>query len=564
MNHSNSVGGSWAEHRRAASVRRWSGRLAVGALAAVLGSQAVLPRLGYPSPAGLAYRLVKNQAMQLVFGPELKGQAAAQAVIAHTTQGQFLLREAVRLRKIKIGDTFIPGWKLPSKANPLVYIRTAAGKSYQKMALSVLRFEVRQLGVRQIRLGIRWSSTIEPDGHFSLAFYKPYLNFLTSYRDSTGQGVRLLLAIGAFKSPGYPESFVPTLKQLTRNARTALVPTHSLPGMGTRLTPETDPELTSKGLRWLNHVVAAVGVRYPSINYFELDNEPRNQAGPLKWTMSSHLEQQQADVVLGYKPNADFLINWSGTANITGPINLGGSYGPAFESLTLVNSFLINHDSVINEMAALRKSIKEAIKAHQGRGNVTLGLDSYALTPTIPGWSSSILYKGQHYTVRADTTSLIEASERWAGDPHPWQKLRRMGVPLEVTEMQADPWMPYLRPETARQIRLMLYRQLQILPPGQPAVVRLWRLSDDIYTLMYNQAQFTDYQNPAHLSGPTGKFTFNDMKVMQLVAFLGHRSQVVPGPRGKLRIDNSAIDRAIAKYYPPSPPVHQPVVRASG
>ncbi|MGH7142059.1 MAG: hypothetical protein ACREF5_01120 [Candidatus Saccharimonadales bacterium] len=549
-----------AEQTKRHNWRQWLGRTCVGLMIGSAAGQYIPPKFNQPSIGSDIYQLVQGQVINVFAGPQLEQEAAAEAIV-NRGQSQFLIENAPALKNIKPGDTFIPEWKLPTGVDPLTYIQTEAGKDYQKMSLSILKFEVEKLGIRQIRLGIRWDNTILPDGQFSLAFYKPYLDFLNSYKDSAGDGVKVLLSVGALKSPGSPESFVPTPQNLDKFANTSLVPTESLPPVGSEIKPKTDPELTKKSLRWLNTLMNHIAKNYRSINYFQLDNEPRNPGGPDQWITGTALEQDQARVVLDHKPNASFLLNWSGAANLAGPIDFHGQLAAIDEGITLFNEF--SDHSVINEMLHLRQALLNVVHSKNGQGNIVLGLDSYALTPVIPDLPIQVNYHDQTYTVRMDTTTMIEVAEELSGDNHPWQKLHHLGVPLEITEMQAEPWMPYSRSETAAQIRFMLARQLQVLPVNQSSVIRFWRLSDDIYDLMYDPNQYTDYTNASKQSDPTGNFTFNDKEVLQLAAFLGGKSFIKRDSHDRVHIDNTEIDHAIAKFYSDNPPIHQPVVRAS-
>lgn len=527
--------------------RRWAAGVCLGA---ALGATAavVLPRiLKPPLLQNWIYQQVESGAISRFAGQEIREQLAARSDVRSHSVDQFLVANAGRFKDVQAGDTFIPEWKLPAGVNPLKFIATPKGRAYQQRALSVLRFEVQQLGLRQIRMGIRWSSTIEPDGQFSLAFYRPYLDFLTSYRaPGSGRRVRLLLGVGPLKSPGWPETFVPTKTPVGESATTALTPSGSLPGVGTEITPKTSgSDLVGVSKLWLSTLMWRVSRLYPSIEYFQLDNEPRNYAGPRQWIMSSAYEQQLAQIVLAYRPDASFLINWTGTANLTGSVNF--NQVPSLKEAARLAQTLSKH-SVIQEMLSLRRAVLAEIHRVQGGGNVVLGLDSYHLTPDIPPLPVKVEVGGRRYTIRLDTTALIEIAEQMAGDYSPWELLHSQNIPMEITELQAEPWGAYLSPgNDPKELLFEIERALQVLPQGQPVTLRFWRLDDVVYNLLYNRRKFADFAHPIVMRGAARTFQADNYVELEIVAAVSGVS-TPQSVNGQQVMDNSRIDTAMDRY----------------
>lgn len=530
------------------TTRRWRVWVAVLAALAIAGTLAFefVPRaFGQPSMQSWIRQTLVSGTINAFAGQQIKEQVAAERLVQSMTTDQFIIANANRLSEIQAGDTFIPGWRLPHGVDPLQFIRTPKGRAYQKMALSVLRFEVEDLGLLQIRLGIRWADTIGPDGNFSLAFYKPYLDFLTSYRaPSTGRRVRLLLGVGPLKSPGWPESFIPGVRR--RGASTALIPTGGLPGTNARITASmSGSDLVSKARKWLNTLMWQVSTDYPSINYFQLDNEPRNHAGPRGWVMGSGYEAGLASIVLAYRPQASFLINWSGTADLTASFNF--NIQPSLGEAVKLADIFTRH-SVIQEMLALRRALLGAVGRAGGGGQVVLGLDSYHLTPDIPQVPVKVKVGGRTYQIRLDTTALIEVAEQLAGDYSPWELLHSQKIPMEVTEMQAEPWGRFRSPgNDPKEFLFEIERALTVLPPGQTSTLRFWRLSNVVYDLIYDHKRFADAANPMEMRGTHGKFAANNKVELEIAAAVSGVSKV-ERVNGRLVLNNTRIDRAISHY----------------
>lgn len=533
--------------RRSGQGRAWIAILAVGVLMATL-AYVGLPRMwGQSSMQSWIEHGFETGALNAVAGRQIREQVAIQSEVQHMTASQFLVANSSRIKELQAGDTFIPEWRLPANVNPLEYINTPAGRGYQQMALSVLEFEVERLHVYQIRLGIRWSSTITPNGRFSLAFYQPYLNFLTAYRDpTTGARVHLLLGVGPLKSPGWPESFVPQLSSTGSGQRAVFVPVERLPGFGAMIrTNMPGSDLVPKSEVWLNALMWQLSSFYPSINYFQLDNEPRNSAGTRGWVMSSGYEKALAEIVLAYRPDASFLVNWMGTADIAAPTR-GSGQSVLGQSLRMANT--LTHHSVINEMLSLRRSLLEAIATTHGLGGVTLGVDSYHLLPGDPKLPVTVVVSGHDYHLHLDSLAMIGIAEQLAGDYHPWAKLREMGVPLEITELQAEPWPPFVSPgNNPKELLFEIGRVLQILPRGQTSVVRFWSLSGVIYNLMYDPHLFASNSHQILMRGPTGSFRANNQVELQIVATITGVSPYVIAD-GHLAVDNSRINSVIDYY----------------
>jgi|GEM_PF-3145765 hypothetical protein len=532
------------------SVRRWMGGICLGIVGLSAGAETIPQALGQPSVQTDIFRTLESNVINLVGGPQLREQAAIQAEIDNSSTNQFLIDHANQLKNVQGGDTFMPEWNLPGNVNAIVYSQSVEGQAQQQVNLNILKFEVEKLGIKQIRLGIRWQNTLMPDGSFSLAYYQPYLDYLSSYKNpSTGQGVSVLLGIGPLKSPGWPESYVPTIPESSVKPDTSLIPTGNLPPNGAEITPNMPyPDLILKAKEWLDTVMLQVVQSYPTINYFELDNEPRNHAGPQQWIMSPSFEKEMAQIVLSYQPNASFMVNWSGTADLAGSVDFKNAPSLS-ELIRLMQKF--SSSSVIQEMLNFRSTILDAIKEAHGKGNVTLGLDSYQQTPFSPS-DIPVKINGETEEIQPDTTTVIEITEQLAGDKNPWQQLANEGVPVSTSELQASPWGSSVQPgNDPDQLKFMIARALETDSPNTTSTMGFWTLSQVIYNLLYNQKQFATSLNPIKMDGPA-PFVANNWEELQIIAAVTGVSQITQ-VNGRWTVDNSKIDAAMNQYLTYSP-----------
>ncbi|MGH7666057.1 MAG: hypothetical protein ACREN1_01910 [Candidatus Dormibacteria bacterium] len=206
------------------------------------------------------------------------------------------------------------------------------------------------------------------------------------------------------------------------------------------------------------------------------------------------------------------------------------------------------HHSVIQEMLSLRRSLLRSIVRAGGAGNVVLGFDSYHLTPYAAQLPLKIEVGGQTYRVTLDTTELIEIAEQLAGDHNPWQLLHIQNIPLEVTEMQAEPWGTFRSPgNDPSELTFEIERALQVLAPNRPTTPRFCRLSNTVYNLMCDRKRFSDSSHPMVMKGIHGNFTANNKVELEIDAAVDGESQA-ERVNDKLLVDSGEIDRAMHHY----------------
>ncbi len=522
--------------------------LSIGML--VTGSQFIPQAFGKPSIASSIGLAIEGQFIDQLGGNQIKQQAAEQVQVSQESTATFLAGNKNRTKNLEVGDTFIPEQFLPPNVtNPLAFIQTPEGQIWQQNTLDILEATVEDVGIQEERIGLRWSSTLFPDGTFSLAFYKPYLDFLTSYKNPiTHQPEDIELGVGPDKSVGWPESHIPVPPENLTNVDTSLIPLGKLPPVGSEITPTMPyPDFLKKSELWLNLVMQQVVPNYPTITDIQLDNEPQNAFGPQQYTLSAEWEKAELKIVLKYKPNANFLVNFAGTANIAGsvdiknPPNLEKAISEAVTLLQLKQKF--TEQSVIQKMINYKKVLTDAIKEYGGKGQVTIGTDYYHLTSNNPS-PIKVSVNGKDYEVFVDTNTLIDATEAWAGDSHPWATLNSN----QVTEVQAENWTPFTSPgNDPNTMRFAIQRALDDLPTNKPSLIGLYQVSPLVGELMNDSQAFYTNADPKKMTDPTGQFTANDQAELELIAGLTGVS-TLKTINGKLVLDNTNIDNFISQY----------------
>jgi len=115
--------------------------------------------------------------------------------LCHVSPEEFFDQHEEKLKRIRLATTFIPedhDWKDGSQIT----------HHNSKAALEELETIVETLGIKNIRIGIRWENAIGKDGKFDFSFYEPFLKYCFDHK------VNLCLNIG-LKTCGYPELFIP-------------------------------------------------------------------------------------------------------------------------------------------------------------------------------------------------------------------------------------------------------------------------------------------------------------------------------------------------------------------
>ncbi len=315
---------------------------------------------------------------------------------------EFFQRHAADLSRLTLGGSFAPEqWPLD-----------AAGQS---RALNAFDLSVRELGIKQLRLGLRWNR-LTPGSIVDLSAYRPFLDY--SFRN----GVDLCLNVGPVRVFRWPEEHLP--------------PGLDLPPHGATIdlgTPLGDAALSHLS-QLLETLRREYGPSLGGVHSVQLENEPYFPLGPHRWRLSNDYLVIAARLVHDYLPSAQIMVTSAGRLNLDEVRRL-------FQRLLLEESSLT--------------------------GLLVSGVDFHYVTPlrdSVP--------VARHFDQISYASPFAETLTRNVWDA------RDLGFKIEVSEAQAEPYGKFDSPgNSARDFRFLLLRCLdKVLDPLAPALIRIWGL----------------------------------------------------------------------------------------
>lgn len=345
-------------------------------------------------------------------------------------------RDALRTRKIRIGCSFSPE-----------YFGAAADGGQpgsHEIAMRVLRAAVEDVGMADIRLGLRWDN-LAPDGVTITSFYKPYLDYCFNH-----PAVRsVALDIGPMKTFRWPEIHVPD---------TVLDSLRKVPKKTATITPEM--EIARLSLAHAQRTVDYLGREYDGEKpTFISVNEPFHGFGRFKWTMSEAYIEQLLDIVYdsGYFGDAGLLINSA----------------QGIELNRIADFF----ETLVRKRPALK-------------GRLTSGFDIYPFLPPVLDFPVVREVTANVRRIRRDWDDQAAMNLRRARDP-------AVGYRIEITEAQAE---PFGRQQTVGN-SLPHYQHVlaqcidRILDPAQDeSVIRLFGIEYQLQTVFSGAATAANLQ----------------------------------------------------------------------
>ena len=155
---------------------------------------------------------------------------------------------------------------------------------------------LQELGIKDIRLGIRWNRSVDEEGEVDLSYYAPWIE------QSLKRGMNLCLNVGPIKVFRFPEDHVPesVLKKLEQH--------EGLPKKGGLIGPD-DP-LADDALDYLNALL-------PELKKLTGDHavtiQPENEAhvpfGEHEWVASHEYFFKVCKTIKDHFPNSPLLLN---------------------------------------------------------------------------------------------------------------------------------------------------------------------------------------------------------------------------------------------------------------
>jgi hypothetical protein len=291
-------------------------------------------------------------------------------------------------------------------------------------ALAGLKVVVEQLGIKDIRLGIRWSEVFI-DEKIDLSFYKPFLKYCFKNK------VNICLNLGPIKTFRWPEEHIPQQILDKLNSR---IKRYS--------KVDLNSEITTYAYEYLEQLIDKLKAEFTeneleNINIIQLENEGFNRMGTFKLRMSSTYFKKIILKANKSFPNSKILVNSPGRFNLKAIIRLFTALKKTYPHLT--GKLLIGYDYYY------RTEFRD-------RFILTKLLDS--LSFSLP-WNISI-------------TKLLSLSNK-----HNFQ--------TEITEAQFEPWGKYLGPgNSSKDFKFMLLRCIKILnlDLNDQNIIRLWGIEN--------------------------------------------------------------------------------------
>lgn len=289
---------------------------------------------------------------------------------------------------------------------------------------------LQELGINNIRLGIRWDRSVDNDGNIDLSYYGPWIV------ESLKRGMDLCLNVGPIKVFRWPEDHVPksVLKRLEQQRR--------LPEKGALIQPD-DP-LAREGLEYLNTLLPELAkLTQGHTVTIQPENEAQTPFGEHEWVASSDYLFTVVKTILDHFPNSPILLNSPAVKQSKSPIP---------------------HSSTLEYTAQLAKAL---VAARPGV-EVISGVDVYPETPhsmTVPRSNG----------LQVDTQMALLAS-RGEHVLHDYvADMTTSGIRTEVTELQAEPWGNRTQPgNSAQSLRFAVLRSLPFVDTSKPTTLRLW------------------------------------------------------------------------------------------
>lgn len=363
-----------------------------------------------------------NGLFELGYAPLEQQETWRQAGVSNE---RFINGNRERLGRVSIGCSFSP-----EHLGYLYYIDEQAYHVDEEKSLGALDVVISAMGVKDVRLGVRWSRTVDAAGEFDPQRfdreYKPYLDYCIK------KGANVCLNVGPIKTFRYPEEHVP-LAVLAR--------LDQAPAKGGLIL--ADAEIAAgQALPYLDSLLAYVASLYSRsqlarITIVQPENEPFNSAGVFSWVMSEHYLTNVVDVIRKYFPHSSILLNSAGAQDL--------------RKITDLFTQLVRRDPAF-------------------RDNLLSGIDYYYKNPAYK--EPPVLGKLFDWV---DPITLTRLKGRDAFEEHR-RDAHRVGFKVEVTEAQAEPWGSLISPgNSAQGFRFVLLRCMDhILDPAAESVVRVW------------------------------------------------------------------------------------------
>lgn len=322
----------------------------------------------------------------------------------------FLEDNRKNLKHLKIGGSFSP--------EQAFYLSNEENEG--SVPQELLRIIVKELNIKDLRLGIRWSHTMFQEDKVDISSYIPYINYCLE------NDVNLCLNIGPIKTFRWPEQHIPFF-----------IKEKGLPLKNSLITP--DMEIAKRAKNYLGLLLFGLTSEFGNALTGEqidvqLENEPHIKYGEFGYTMSNDYIHELVNMTRPFFPNSKFLFN-------TGPF-------------------------VVEPVADLLKRL------HGDGVKTVYGVDYYY---QIDDHTNSNNWFIQLPIIK--DLDLLTLSKMF-GRPIIPKDLHNLDI--EVTEGQFEGWGKYVKPgDSAKEFRYLLYRCINDIfedNTDNNMLIRLWGL----------------------------------------------------------------------------------------
>ncbi len=289
-----------------------------------------------------------------------------------------------------------------------------------------LEFAVKELGLRVVRLGLRWDRTEESPDATDLSFYRPYLDYCIS------EGLDVCLNVGPVRVFRWPEDHVPDH---------VFERTGGVPRPGTRI--EVDSDLGAAAFEHLDRLIDRLKTEYSAddlsrVRMLQAENEPFFGVGPRKLTLSPAFVARVIETLDRELPGRRLLVTSAARLNL-------GDVQRLFVALIARDERL--------------------------RGRLVSGFDYHFQTPRLKKYPfvrhlDPIAFAFKFPPAKTTAENIRDA--------------REAGYEIEVSEGQAEPNHQLHEPgNSVRAFRFMLARCVEsVLDPRAPSVLRIWGVEE--------------------------------------------------------------------------------------
>ncbi|OGD87444.1 hypothetical protein A2870_03850 [Candidatus Curtissbacteria bacterium RIFCSPHIGHO2_01_FULL_41_11] len=320
---------------------------------------------------------------------------------AAVSNEEFFQNYQDKLQKVTLGASFAPE-------------EFSSQERDKSLAMEALRITIEELGIRDVRLGIRWNKVIGESGEFDFGFYKPYLDYCLE------KDVNVCLNIGPIKTFRWKEEHVPGY---------ILAKLPSVPQK--RSVIRKDDVLAQYALEYTRQLLTHITSSYSQHQLLKITKiQPENEGlfpfGENEWTMGTEYIKKLIRTIERYFPHAKILLNSAGKKNlreITRIFNEMKLEDPQKFNGRFISGFNYHYKTPKPEFPAYLNTVTDFIYEK--------------LDP--------ISAPGMHKTCEQNL-----------------EDAKRFGFRIQVTEGQAEPYPPHYTPgNDATGFRFMLLRCME-------------------------------------------------------------------------------------------------------